>query len=139
MRRALTILLILLVSSAVALLASPPDPWSVSLRLLPILLVAVPSYVMGLREGRVQTPAMATVHATESAAAGSIIAPPYAEGPTSGTVQIEPLAAIGGPCRALFRAKMPGGWLVGSLGNRGQEALTFYPDPDHVWDGNSIG
>jgi hypothetical protein len=33
-----------------------------------------------------------------------------------------------------YRAKVPGGWLVMVGGN----ALTFLPDPNHEWDGNSL-
>jgi hypothetical protein len=35
---------------------------------------------------------------------------------------------------ALLRAKVPGGWLV-ALGGTG---VTFYPDPEHQWDGSSV-
>ena len=37
----------------------------------------------------------------------------------------------------VYRAKVPGGWLVLFKGfdNAG---LTFYPDPNHAWDGNSL-
>ncbi len=34
---------------------------------------------------------------------------------------------------AVARAKVPGGWLV-AFGN----AMTFYPDPTHEWDGASL-
>jgi hypothetical protein len=34
---------------------------------------------------------------------------------------------------AFLRAKVPGGWLLGSNGT-----VSFYPDPDHVWDGRSL-
>jgi hypothetical protein len=35
------------------------------------------------------------------------------------------------------RAKVPGGWLV--LVEMGQGiGLTFYPDPNHTWNGNSL-
>lgn len=37
----------------------------------------------------------------------------------------------------LFRAKIPGGWLVWITQNDG-EGLTYYPDPNHEWDGTSI-
>ncbi len=34
------------------------------------------------------------------------------------------------------RAKVHGGWLVlAAYGNN--SGLTFYPDPEHVWDGSS--
>jgi hypothetical protein len=35
----------------------------------------------------------------------------------------------------LYRAKIPGGWL---LRGGGDGPLTFVPDPDHKWDGNSL-
>lgn len=35
------------------------------------------------------------------------------------------------------RAKVPGGWLITTwLGDSG--GVTFLPDPDHEWDGNSL-
>jgi hypothetical protein len=36
-----------------------------------------------------------------------------------------------------FRAKVPGGWLVIATNKQGA-GVTFYPDPDHTWDGNSL-
>ncbi|MCG2754903.1 MAG: hypothetical protein L6247_04970 [Desulfobacteraceae bacterium] len=38
---------------------------------------------------------------------------------------------------SLYRAKVPGGWLVRISQSEG-EAMTFYPDPDHKWDGRSL-
>jgi hypothetical protein len=38
----------------------------------------------------------------------------------------------------LSRAKIPGGWLVVITSNAGS-GLTFYSDPQHHWDGNSLG
>lgn len=35
----------------------------------------------------------------------------------------------------IFRARIPGGWLV--TVNREEYTLTFVPDPSHAWDGNS--
>jgi hypothetical protein len=35
-----------------------------------------------------------------------------------------------------LRAKVPGGWLVVVIHNT--SGLTFYPDPEHLWDGNSL-
>ena len=32
----------------------------------------------------------------------------------------------------LFRAKVPGGWLMAGGG------MTFVPDPKHAWDGSSL-
>jgi hypothetical protein len=33
----------------------------------------------------------------------------------------------------VYRAKVPGGWLVAIAFHDGQ-GLTFYPDPNHSWD-----
>jgi len=35
-----------------------------------------------------------------------------------------------------YRAKVPGGWLI-RVGE-GSGGITFYPDPEHLWDGNTI-
>ena len=38
---------------------------------------------------------------------------------------------------SLLRAKVPGGWLL--ILNWGSgTGLTFYPDPNHKWDGKSL-
>lgn len=37
---------------------------------------------------------------------------------------------------SVHRARVPGGWLVLVLHNT--SGLTFYPDPDHRWDGSSL-
>ncbi len=39
---------------------------------------------------------------------------------------------------AMYRAKVPGGWLVWAHWGQGPGSLTFYPDPQHAWDGNSL-
>lgn len=36
----------------------------------------------------------------------------------------------------IFRAQVPGGWLVLLKGD--QPSLFFYPDPNHKWDGGSM-
>jgi hypothetical protein len=36
----------------------------------------------------------------------------------------------------ILRAKVPGGWLL--LAGAGKEAIAFYPDPEHRWDGASL-
>lgn len=36
-----------------------------------------------------------------------------------------------------WRAKIPGGWLVRQQFDEGV-AMTFVPDPNHVWDGSSL-
>ncbi len=38
---------------------------------------------------------------------------------------------------SVYRAKVYGGWLV-RISAYEAEALTFYPDPNHVWDGSSL-
>ena len=39
----------------------------------------------------------------------------------------------------IYRAKIPGGWLVTqSLRSDERASLTFVPDAHHEWDGNSI-
>jgi hypothetical protein len=35
------------------------------------------------------------------------------------------------------RAKVPGGWLVQIVQSDGC-GITFYPDPEHKWDGGSL-
>lgn len=64
--------------------------------------------------------------------AREVVSPPKA------TVRFEPLKATGAPFLVIYRSKVPGGWLIGSLGSTRDTALSFYPDPDHKWDGNSI-
>lgn len=36
----------------------------------------------------------------------------------------------------VHRSKVPGGWLVLVIHNT--NGLTFYPDPEHKWDGGSL-
>ena len=38
-----------------------------------------------------------------------------------------------------YRSRVPGGWLVFTWtpGKGGLTSSTFYPDPDHTWDGGS--
>ena len=36
----------------------------------------------------------------------------------------------------VHRTKVPGGWLVLVIHNT--SGLTFYPDPEHKWDGGSL-
>lgn len=45
-----------------------------------------------------------------------------------------------GSCN-IDRAKVPGGWLVRmiSRGHNGESGLAFVPDPQHTWDGKSLG
>ena len=37
----------------------------------------------------------------------------------------------------IYRAKVPGGWLI-LLSRSMENAITFYPDPQHAWDGSSL-
>lgn len=41
------------------------------------------------------------------------------------------------PSVRVNRAKIPGGWLLIVTSNSGS-GLTFYSDPQHKWDGNSL-
>lgn len=38
-----------------------------------------------------------------------------------------------------YRARVPGGWLIfiWTPGRTGLTDVTFYPDPNHVWEGGS--
>lgn len=41
----------------------------------------------------------------------------------------------------LYRAKVPGGWLVLFKRNPGDNVVLsslFYPDPNHIWDGDAL-
>jgi hypothetical protein len=45
------------------------------------------------------------------------------------------------PLGVLLRTKVPGGWLVIIAAGpvfKENKSLTFYPDPEHQWDGNSL-
>ena len=37
----------------------------------------------------------------------------------------------------IYRTSVPGGWLLYS-GDSYVGAISFYPDPSHKWDGNSL-
>ena len=40
---------------------------------------------------------------------------------------------------AMRRAKVPGGWLIyASDGYHHHGGMTFYPDPEHRWNGSSL-
>ena len=49
------------------------------------------------------------------------------------TVQLGGTTGSGNMYFNVFRAKIPGGWLV-----KEGPGLCFVPDPDHTWDGRSI-
>jgi hypothetical protein len=69
------------------------------------------------------------VPATASPAAGAAAA--ASPSPKQVQVRWEELSSSQG---VVARAKLPGGWLVSLRGS----GLTFYPDPDHAWDGKSL-
>lgn len=42
---------------------------------------------------------------------------------------------------SVYRAKVPGGWFILVVSDGYAETgtgVTFYPDPDHKWDGSSL-
>lgn len=69
MRRAFTIVAILVVSYVVAALVTPPDPFTCTVVAAAIFPVAVLSYVIGLWEGRISAPTRE--NATKCGAANS--------------------------------------------------------------------
>ncbi len=36
---------------------------------------------------------------------------------------------------SIYRARVPGGWLVASRPN---DSIAFVPDPEHSWDGSTV-
>jgi hypothetical protein len=67
-----------------------------------------------------------------AAAAKAVQEPGPASNPSPAfTLKFEQLAA---ETYSIARAKVPGGWLVAN----GATGLTFYPDPEHSWNGQSI-
>lgn len=43
------------------------------------------------------------------------------------------------PAKFAYRARVPGGWLIfiWTPGRGGLGSVTFYPDPNHAWDGGT--
>ena len=43
------------------------------------------------------------------------------------------------PAKYAYRARVPGGWLIfiWTPGRGGLGGVTFYPDPNHAWDGGT--
>ena len=43
------------------------------------------------------------------------------------------------PAKYAYRARVPGGWLIfiETPGRGGLCGVTFYPDPNHAWDGGT--
>jgi len=52
------------------------------------------------------------------------------------TLKFEKLE-VGALSARVSRAKIPGGWLLVLTSNSGG-GFTFYSDPEHKWDGNSL-
>ena len=52
-------------------------------------------------------------------------------------LKFEKLDVDGTVSARVSRAKIPGGWLLIVTSNSGG-GLTFYSDPQHKWDGNSL-
>jgi len=51
----------------------------------------------------------------------------------------EELESAGGGHLAVRRAKVPGGWLVyASNGYHHHGGMSFYPDPEHRWNGGTL-
>lgn len=51
-------------------------------------------------------------------------------------IKCEPLekSFLAASMKSLWRAKVPGGWLIQTSG----DSAFFYPDPTHLWDGSSL-
>jgi hypothetical protein len=42
------------------------------------------------------------------------------------------------PAKHVYRARVPGGWLIFTYPEmKGLYGVTFYPDPNHAWDGGT--
>ncbi|MEW6079494.1 MAG: hypothetical protein AB1724_16930 [Thermodesulfobacteriota bacterium] len=60
--------------------------------------------------------------------------------------ELEPMVSYlsgkAGKAAPLYRAKVPGGWVICLLASVAQAGaaggLTFLPDPDHKWDGSTL-
>lgn len=45
----------------------------------------------------------------------------------------------GKPVKYAYRGRVPGGWLVFTYTpGHGLSGTTFYPDPNHAWDGGTL-
>lgn len=43
------------------------------------------------------------------------------------------------PAQYAYRARVPGGWLIFLYPpGKGLHGVTFYPDPNHTWDGGTL-
>ena len=44
----------------------------------------------------------------------------------------------GKPAKHAYRSRIPGGWLIFIyMVGHGLSGVTFYPDPNHAWDGGT--
>ncbi len=76
-------------------------------------------------------PAEAVEEASAAPAPGASGAAAAAQPAPQPTLKFEKLSA---GAYAIARAKVPGSWLV----TAGNSAVTFYPDPSHAWNGESL-
>ena len=56
-------------------------------------------------------------------------------------INFEPIKGIyksGSASFYMWRAKIPGGWLLTLPPDAAKSSPTFIPDPDHSWDGSSL-
>jgi hypothetical protein len=53
------------------------------------------------------------------------------------TLRWQELSEVGNKYTSIFRAKVSGEWLVQVEQSDGC-GITFYPDPEHEWDGGSL-
>lgn len=49
------------------------------------------------------------------------------------TIQFQELKTYPSMGRPLYRARVPGGWILVL-----HDSISFYPDPTYQWDGNSL-
>jgi hypothetical protein len=62
-----------------------------------------------------------------------------AEKPALHLEQLNPKYEDGKSAKYAYRARIAGGWLIFTYtpGRGGLCGVTFYPDPDHTWDGGT--
>lgn len=76
-------------------------------------------------------PAPSNPPASSEAVSAAVVSPPHIpENDSRPVLEFEPLRVVGGP--SLYRAKVPGGWLVANTGG-----VAFVSDEYHSWDGGS--
>jgi hypothetical protein len=86
----------------------------------------------------------ATHLALKAQAQATIAGTPAPTGATAATgpsLMFKDINSGGRPFFTQFsRSKVPGGWLIAAISttDRGCHGLTFFPDPEHKWDGSSL-